>query len=221
MNRPAKEVGMPHPAHFKQLSLVLLLGSAWGLSEMLLGLGLQSCARLVSGSIMTAVALFFLAAGLAVTRRVEAAGLLVVMAVLFKLFDAALLSLPIRSGAVANPIFAFATEALALVVLASALPAWKNAAKGRVPLGGASGLASAAVFPLVGLVTGVPACLLPGTSLPLAWAFAPIAAGLSALTVPLGFAVGGKLAQKELKLAFLSPAAVLVSLAIMALVRLS
>jgi len=212
---------MPHPTRLKKLGLILLLGSAWGFSEMLLGLGLQSCARLVSGSIMTAVALFFLAAGLAVTRRVEAAGLLVVMAVLFKMFDAALLSLPVRSGAVANPIFAFATEALALVVLTSAIPAWKNAAKGRVRLGGASGLASAAVFPLVGLVTGVPACLLPGTSLPLAWVFAPIAAGLSALTVPLGFALGEKLAQKELRLAFLSPAAVLVSLAIMALVRLS
>jgi len=220
MNRSVKEVDMPHPTRLKQLSLVLLLGSAWGLSEALLGLALQSCARLVSGSIMTAVALFFLAAGLAVTRRIETAALLVGIAVLFKMFDAALLSLPVRSGAVANPIFAFATEALALVVLASAIPAWKNTAKGRIPLGGASGLASAAVFPMVGLVTGVPACLLPGTSLPLAWAFAPIAAGLSALTVPLGFALGGKLTQKELRLAFLSPAAVLASLAIMALVRL-
>jgi len=212
---------MPHPTRFKQLSLVLLLGSAWGLSEALLGLALQSCARLVSGSIMTAVALFFLAAGLAVTRRIETAGLLVVMAVLFKMFDAALLSLPVRSGAVANPIFAFATEALALVVLASAIPAWKNTAKGRIPLGGASGLASTAVFPLVGLVTGVPACLLPGTSLPLAWAFAPIAAGLAAATVPLGFWAGQKLSQQNLRPAILSPASILVSLALTALIRLA
>jgi len=212
---------MPFQIRLKQLGLVVLLGSAWGLSEALLGLALQSCARLVSGSVMTAVALFFLAAGLSVTRRAETAGFMVIIAVLFKLFDAALLSLPVRSGAVANPIFAFAIEGLALIVLASVLPAWKNSFRGRAFLGGASGLSSAGVFPLVGLVTGVPACLLPGTSLPLAWVFAPIAAGLAALTVPLGFVAGEKLVQKDLKLAFLSPAAVAVSLALMALVRLA
>ncbi len=212
---------MSHPSRLKQIGLVVLLGSAWGLSEALLGLALQSCSRLVSGSVMTAVALFFLATGLTVTRRAETAGLLLVMAVLFKLFDAALLSLPVRSGAVANPIFAFVTEALALGILASAIPAWKRSTKGRALLGGASGFSSAAVFPSVGVFTGVPACVLPGTSLPLAWVFAPVAVGLAALTVPLGFAAGEKLAQKELKLAFLSPAAVVVSLGLMALVRLA
>jgi hypothetical protein len=214
-------MGMPHSTRFQNLGLVVLLGSAWGLSEALLGLGLKSCARLVSGSVMTAVALFFLAAGLAASRRIEAAGLLVVMAVLFKMFDAALLSLPVRSGAVANPIFAFVTEALALVVLASAIPAWKNTTKGRIPLGGASGLTSAAVFPLVGLVTGVPACLLPGTGLPLAWAFSPIAAGLAAATVPLGFWAGQKLSQQNLRPAILSAASILISLALITLIRLA
>jgi hypothetical protein len=213
-------MGMPHSTRFQNLGLVVLLGSAWGLSEAFLGLGLKTCSRLVSGSAMTAVALFFLAAGLAATRRMEAAGLLVLLAALFKLFDAALLSLPIQHGAVANPIFAFVTEGLALVILASALPAWKNTVKGRVWLGGTSGLAAAAVFPLVGLVTGVPACLLPGTSLPLAWVFAPIAVGLAAATVPLGFWAGQKLSQQNLRPAILSPASILVSLALIALLRL-
>jgi hypothetical protein len=214
-------MGMPHSTRFQNLGLVVLLGSAWGLSEALLGLGLKSCARLVSGSVMTAVALFFLAAGLAASRRIEAAGLLVLLAVAFKLFDAALLSLPLKHGAVANPMFAFVTEGLAFFVLAAAVPAWKKTVKGRVWLGAASGLAAAAVFPLVRGVTGIPACLVPGTSLPLAWAFAPIAAGLAAATVPLGFWAGQKLSQQNLRPAILSPASILISLALIALIRLA
>ena len=43
------------------LGLIVVLGSVWGLSEAALGMGLRSCAAFVSGSIMTGVALFFMA----------------------------------------------------------------------------------------------------------------------------------------------------------------
>jgi len=46
------------------LGIVVMLGAVWGLSEAGLGMGLRSCASFVSGSIMTGVALFFIAAAL-------------------------------------------------------------------------------------------------------------------------------------------------------------
>ncbi|MDH4220789.1 MAG: hypothetical protein OEW23_18685, partial [Candidatus Aminicenantes bacterium] len=86
------------------LGMVIVLGSVWGLAEAALGMGLRSCAAFVSGSIMTGVALFFLAAGLVVSKRALGVFLMVLIAALFKLFDALLLSLPLRHGAIGNPI---------------------------------------------------------------------------------------------------------------------
>jgi len=54
------------------LGFLVVCGSVWGLSEAALGLTLESCAKLVSGSIMTGVALFFISA--AWTRTKRAAG---------------------------------------------------------------------------------------------------------------------------------------------------
>ena len=89
------------------LGIVVMLGAVWGFSEAALGMELRSCASFLSGSIMTGVALFFIAASWILTRKITGIAHLLVIASLFKMFDALLLSLPIQHGAVANPIFAF------------------------------------------------------------------------------------------------------------------
>ena len=72
--------------------MMVVFGSIWGLSEAALGMGLRSCAAIISGSIMTGIALFFIAAGWTVSRRIFGMFLMVLMASLFKMFDALLLS---------------------------------------------------------------------------------------------------------------------------------
>jgi hypothetical protein len=202
---------------------IIMLGAVWGLAEAGLGLGLRSCAHLASGSIMTAVALFFM--GAAWSRSGGLAGLpvLVLVAGLFKLFDARLLSLPVRGGAVANPLFAFVTEGLAFaLVFALARQAWRSRTLGRSLLGGASAFAAVASFPLVKFCTGIPACVVPGTTTPLAWHYGPLAVGLALLTVPLGIVAGEKLGLKRARFeALIVPASVAVCLALVALLHLA
>ena len=203
------------------LGIVVVLGSAWGLSECALGAALQACASRMSGSIMTGVALFFIAATWAVTKKTWSVGLLVLLAALFKMFDALLLSLPLRDGAIANPIFAFVLEGAAFVVLAT-IAAGKLGQKtaGRAAWGGAAALIAAGAFPLVKGVTGIAACLAPGTGIPLAWYYAPIAIVVSAVMVPLGIRAGEKVLGFKLKLNFLAPSlAVGLTLGVMVLAR--
>ena len=132
------------------LGLVIVLGSVWGLSEAALGMGLRSCAAFVSGSIMTGAALFFLAAGWMVSRKVFGVFLMVLIASFFKLFDALLLSLPLKHGAIGNPIFAFFMEAAAFVIIISIIRTKiiKKPA-GQALLGGLSAGLAVNLFPLV------------------------------------------------------------------------
>lgn len=201
---------------------VLLLGAVWGLAEAGLGLGLKSCARFASGSIMTSVALFFLAAAWSRTGWTAGLPIVVIVAGLFKLFDARLLSLPIRDGAVANPLFAFAVEGLAFLLIFALAPlVWKSKLLGRSLLGGGAALGAVAVFPLVKFCTGIPACVLPGTTMPLAWYYGPLAVGLSLLTVPLGVWAGRRLPLKGTRFDFvLVPAALASCLGLVALIHL-
>ncbi len=99
------------------LIVAITLGSIWGFAEVLMGAGLRSCAHLVSGSLMTGAALFFLATTWVVTRNHLVLILIVLIASLFKLFDAVLLSLPVMHGAIGNPIFAFWLEGFAFIAL--------------------------------------------------------------------------------------------------------
>lgn len=203
------------------LGIVVILGSAWGLSECVLGAALHACASKMSGSLMTGVALFFIAAAWAATEKSWSVALLVAVASLFKMFDALLLSLPLRDGAIANPIFAFVLEGAAFVVVAAVVAGklGKRTA-GRAVWGGSAALAAAGSFPLVKSVTGIAACLAPGTSIPLAWYYAPLAIGLSLISVPLGIWAGEKATGLRFRLKFLEPSlAVALSLALMALAR--
>jgi len=203
------------------LGIVVILGSAWGLSECALGAGLHACASKMSGSLMTGVALFFVAAAWAATEKAWSIALLVAVASLFKMFDALLLSLPLRDGAIANPIFAFVLEGAAFVVVA-AIVAGKLGKRtaGRAVWGGSAALLAAGAFPLVKSVTGIAACLAPGTSIPLTWYYAPLAVGLSLITAPLGIWAGERAAGLRLRIKFFEPSlAVALSLALMVLAR--
>ncbi len=213
------------------LGVVIILGSVWGLSEAALGMGLRSCAAQVSGSLMTGAALFFIAAGWVVSKRISAVLLMAFIASLFKMFDALLLSLPIRHGAIGNPIFAFFMEAFALVLLVSIIKeALLRKPAGQALLGGLAAIIAANLFPLVKYATGIPACVIPGTGYPLSLYYAHFAVLISLATVPLGFLVGAKVesladslvktgAQRRLEY-ILSPAAFIFCLAVVALLRL-
>ena len=211
---------------------LIVLGAAWGLSEAALGLGLQRCASLASGSVMTAVALFFIAAVWVATSRIVAVALTVALVTIIKLFDAYLLSLPVRHGAVANPIFAFWTEALAfLLIIAVLKEALAKKRTGQAVGGALSALVAVNIFPLVKYATGIPACVVTGTGYPLSLYYAPYAVGLSLISVPLGFMLGEWIAAAEARQgAFIhgkayrylvTPAAAALCLLIIALIRLA
>jgi len=179
------------------LSILIAVAAFWGLSEAGLGMYLRgSCASTITGSLMTGGALFFCSVGLAYSRKLWAPLLMLVIATVFKSFDAFLLGLPFRHGAVANPIFAFITQVLALIfifwILNSQL---RGRIYGRMMMGGLSALVAINLFPLVKYFSGIPACVYAGTQYPLALYYAPIAIGISILTVPAGFLVGEKLAE--------------------------
>jgi hypothetical protein len=223
---------MSKKLHDIAIHQVIMLGAAWGLSEAALGLGLQSCASVASGSIMTAVALFFIAAVWVATRRVVSLVLTIALVTVIKLFDAYLLALPVRHGAVANPIFAFWTEALAFLLIIAVLK--ETSAKkwtGRAVGGALSALVAVNLFPLVKFATGIPACVVAGTAYPLSLYYAPFAIGLSLITVPLGFKLGEWIAEAEArKGAFVrskayrylvTPAAAALCLLIIVLIRLA
>ena len=201
---------------------ILILGSLWGFSEAALGMGLRSCASFVSGSVMTGAALFFMASAWSLTRKGSGVIFLVVIASLFKMFDAFLLSLPFFHGAVANPIFAFFMEGAAFLLLIAVFSEkWRAKSHGRALLGGMAALVAVNLFPLVKFATGIPACVVPGTGYPLSLHYAPIAAALSFITVPAGFWLGERAASLERNFGYLaSPAALILGLALVALIRL-
>jgi hypothetical protein len=179
------------------VSVLVALGAVWGLAEAGVGMYLRgTCAATYTGSLMTGGAIFFLAAGLSYSRRLYSPVLLLVVASAFKLFDAYLLRLPVLHGAVANPMFAFVTEVAALLLLFKIIDSRLLAKPhGRMMLGGLAALVAVNLFPLVKYVTGIPACVYPGTNYPLSLYYAPIAIAISAATCPLGMAAGETLAR--------------------------
>ncbi len=214
------------------LGMVIVLGSVWGLSEAALGMGLRSCAAFVSGSLMTGAALFFLAAGWMISKRVSGVVVMVLIASFFKMFDALLLSLPLNHGAIGNPIFAFFMEAAAFVILVSIVreKIFKKTA-GQALFGGLSAVLAVNLFPLVKYATGVPACVIAGTGYPLSLFYIHFAVLASMVTVPLGIWVGARVESFETRMAkahakerlglVLPPVALILCLAILAALRLA
>ncbi len=179
------------------LHLLVMLACLWGVLEAIGGVYLRgTCARLFSGSVLMAGAFFFMASAYVTRGRLLPLLLLPVVAAALRIYAAVLTGTPLLAMAVANPIYAFFTETLALLaVLALAQERLKGTIKGRMAIGALSATAGATVFPAVKYFTGISACVLPGTSLPLAIYGLPVAAALSALTVPAGFAFGTWLTQ--------------------------
>ena len=213
------------------LPLIFILGGVWGLSEAALGMGLRACASNISGSLMTGFALLFLTAGWTVSRRVAPIILLVVLASLIKMFDAVLLSLPIKHGAVANPIFAFFMEGLAFLLIITLFgKKLTSKTSGKALMGGGSALIAVGLFPLVGYATGISACIKAGTGIPLSIYYAPLAIIVSFITVPLGFWLGSTMEafssrlltqHQSWKFQFLFPSvSVALSLAVIVFIRL-
>ncbi|MGQ9671976.1 MAG: hypothetical protein ACUVV5_02445 [Candidatus Aminicenantales bacterium] len=213
-------------------SAILMIGAVWGLAEAALGVGLKACASSISGSVMTAVALFFISSAWVLSRRIINLVWLLIIVSLIKIFDAWLLSLPIRHGAVANPIFAFWTECLAFVLMIGVIKTRLLEKKtGQAILGGLSALVAVNLFPFVKYATGIPACVLPGTGYPLSLYYAPLAVGASIVTVPLAFLLSEKVLAAETKPeAFLqtrafrrlaSPATLAICLLLIVLLRLA
>jgi hypothetical protein len=177
-------------------SPILALGSLWGLSEAAGGMYLRGvCARFVTGSIMTGVAVFFMAVAFFYSRKTINLLILLLLAVGVKLLDALLLGLPVLHGAIGNPIFAFYTEVFAFIVMLRILkPDFSGKPFGSAVLGALTALLAVNLFPLVRFATGVPACVVPGTKVPLSLYYAPIALGLSAFSCFLGMKLGKKMA---------------------------
>jgi len=227
-----KEVSMPTKPAANHFPYILMVGAVWGFAEAALGAGLRTCASFVSGSIMTAVALFFISIAWVLTRRVITPVLVVAVVSLMKMFDAVLLSLPIRHGAVANPIFAFWTEVFAFMIIIAVMKrAFSQRRTGQAALGGLAALLAVNLFPLVRYATGIPACVVPGTGYPLSLYYAPIAIVVSLLTVPLGFWAGEKvlnaaaeheaLVQTKAFRYVASPATLIICLLIIVILRLA
>jgi len=211
--------------------LVIALGAVWGLSEAALGMGLRNCASLISGSVMTGVALFFMAVVWTITKRFSGIFVIVLFASAFKLFDALLLSLPLKHGAIGNPVFAFFMEAAAFILIISLIKEKLKAnPAGQALTGGLTAVLAVNLFPLVRHATGVPACVVPGGTYPLSLHLIHVAVLVSALLVPLGFSLGAKLVTFEPRLVktrnatkitnALSPAALFGCLIILMLFRL-
>ena len=102
---------------------------------------------------------------------------------------------------------------------------------GQALLGGLSAVLAVNLFPLVKYATGVPACVVAGTGYPLSLYYIHFAVLVSFVTVPLGFWVGAKVGFLEASLTkiramkrldfILSPAALILCLAVLALIRLA
>ncbi len=217
--------------HHLALAPVIVLGAVWGLSEAGLGMGLRSCAAFVSGAVMTGVALFFISAVWNFSKRFSPVVLIVVIAALFKILDSLLLSIPLKHGAIGNPMFAFIMEGAAFIlIIALFRRRMQNKVWGQAAIGGSAALLAANLFPLVKFATGVPACTVAGTGYPLSLYYVHVAVLISFVTVPLGFMVGAKLRAVEnrwmtmpsfRKLSYvLTPAAVIFCMAVITLIRL-
>ncbi|MBN1901390.1 hypothetical protein JW926_08725 [Candidatus Sumerlaeota bacterium] len=178
-------------------SPILALGSLWGLSEAAGGMFLRGvCARFISGSVLTGMAIFFMATAFFYSRKKSNLLVLLLFAIGFKLLDALLLKLPVLHGAIGNPIFGFYTEAFAFIAMLWILkPDFTEKPFGAAVLGAITALVAVNLFPLVRFFTGIPACVVPGTQYPLSLYYAPIAIGFSAFSSFLGMTLGKRMSR--------------------------
>jgi len=200
---------------------LIVVGLVWAFTEIAFGtLVTANCPRGMTGSVLAGTSMLFISAA-----YYSGAGAWLLLplglTVAVKALGAAALGRSVLSGAVLNPSYAYATEVLALVVVVALVGARRMT---RLPCGAAAGaltgLLAANLFLPVGHLTGFAACIHTGSGLPLAIYYAPVAAGISVVAVPLGHAVGCRaitwMGQEQARA--LSPRAVLNAASVAALV---
>ena len=222
---------MKNHAVRNNLGLVVAIGSVWGLTEFAFGMGLQKCASLYTGAILTGIAFFWLSFVWTISRKYLPILIIVGIAVLFKFLDALLLPVAWNHGSILNPVFAFFTLMLGFMLFSTLFrKGFTSKLKHRVLVGAGAAVVATALFPLVKFASGTPACLYAATNIPLAIYTAPVAIVISMITVPLGFKAAGWYTQSALQnqtissASFLarmwSPAVVICCLLIMTLIRI-
>jgi hypothetical protein len=145
----------------------------------------------MTGSVLTSTALLSLSTAYYAGKTRWMLFLPLLLAMGAKTAGAVALGRPVISGAVANPCYAYVMELVALVALLTlANPRKMRRLPYAALVGGVAGLLAANLFVPVGFVTGIPACIHEPTGIPLAIHYAPVAVMLSAVTVPLGRALG-------------------------------
>jgi len=179
---------MDRKSIISSFGLILATGSIWGLVEFGAGMGLQKCATLITGAVLTGISFFWLSFIWSATRRFLPVILIVGIAMLFKWLDALLLQVAWNHGSVLNPMFAFFTAMVGFILL---LAVFRNRFAGslrsRILVGGGAALLAMCMFPLVKFTSGTPACTYAATNIPLSVYTAPVAMVLAMITVPLGF----------------------------------
>ena len=146
---------MKNPALRKNLGLILAIGSVWGLTEFVFGMGLQKCATLYTGAILTGIALFWLSSIWSSTRNIVPMLIIPGIVVLFKFLDSLLLTVARSHGSILNPIFAFFTLMLGFILLSSLLRRqFSTRLLNRVWVGAGVALVATSLFPLAKFVTG-------------------------------------------------------------------
>ena len=222
---------MKNHAIRNNLGLVVAIGSVWGLTEFAFGMGLQKCASLYTGAILTGIAFFWLSFVWSISRKYLPILIIVGIAVLFKFLDALLLPVAWNHGSILNPVFAFFTLMLGFMLFSTLFrKGFASLLKHRVMVGAGAAVVATALFPLVKFASGTPACLYAATNIPLAIYTAPVAIVISMITVPLGFKAAGWYTQSTLQNQSISsatfiarvwsPAVVICCLLIVTLIRI-
>ena len=62
---------MNNPAIKNNLGIILAVGSVWGLTEFAFGMGLQKCATLYTGAILTGISFFFILTSFRTSRALK------------------------------------------------------------------------------------------------------------------------------------------------------
>ena len=170
------------------LGIIVAVGSVWGLTEFAAGMGLQKCAALYTGAILTGVAFFWVSFIWSITRKILPVLIIVGMAILFKFLDALLLPVAWNHGSILNPAYAFVTILVGFSLLILLFKnQFSSKLRNRILLGAGAAIIATAMFPLVRFATGSAACFYASTNIPMAIYTAPVAIAISMITVPLGY----------------------------------
>lgn len=167
--------------------MILAIGSLWGIMEFGAGMGLQKCATLATGAVLTGLSFFWLSLVWSATKRLIPILIIVLIAMMFKWLDTLLLNIAWNHGSVLNPMFAFLTAMAGFMLFIGLFRKkfFQNRLS-RILTGGGAALIAMSIFPLVKFASGTPACTFAATNIPLSVLTAPIAIVIAMITVPLG-----------------------------------